>query len=216
LGIETKSSTINLKAIEEGQIPMQESPVEQFRKLSASISPEARERYIAICNQRDAVLTHAVLAAAKHLLSESKYQADPQLTPNQNNQAAIKSLEEYLADSSISEMDQYLLALIGTGALYGWGFRQALEEESPQIYEFYRIDSNELDPMIIHRLARAIDRSMNHTALLQRFISDELVKLPHEDAELIAVAIQMLLTETPASDLEEDFGRIVLDSILGG
>jgi hypothetical protein len=195
---------------------MPDNPVEQFRRLATSGGDEAEKRYKAICDQRDVVLAHAVTSTGKLLLAESGYSQNPGLSSDQNNQQAVRSMEEHLAHSSIAETDQDLLALVGTGALLGWAISQAQGEDSPQMYRFYPIDKEELDPLIAHRLAKALDRSPDHEPLLRKMVKVETAKLPEEEASLVTAAIQVLLSDARVTELEEVLRKIVADSILGG
>jgi hypothetical protein len=94
---------------------MQDIAIEQLQRLMASNSDDARKRYGAICDQRDTILTRAVYSVARTFLKEGGYQRHPDQSPIQNHQQAVKVIEEYLAQSSVPETEQRLLALAGTG-----------------------------------------------------------------------------------------------------
>lgn len=193
---------------------MPDSAVEQVKKLATSGTEDGKHRYKTLCDQRDAVLARAVLAIAQSLLEKSRYRDDSALTPAQNYQQAMKFMEEYLIDSSISDTDQDLLALVGTKALVGWALIQAQEEDAPQVYRFHQTEKEELDPVIVHRLAKALDRSPDQERLLRQFLTGETASLP--DGDLVTAAIHLLLSDTSIGEAEEDLRKTVLDSILGG
>ena len=195
---------------------MQESPLEQLQKLAAANVEEAKKHYQAICDQRDTILAQAVRSAAKLLLEKSGYRSNPDLPLDQNNQQAVECIEEHLAQSSLSETDQALLALVGTGALLGWAFSLTHDEAASQTYRFYAIEAEELDPLIAHRVAKALDRCLDHEPVLRRFITSETAKLPQQEARLVTAAIHILLSEMTMSEFEADLGKVVLDGILGG
>ncbi len=190
------------------------NPVEQLKRLATSDQETARQRYAAICNQRDAVLTRAVTAAARQLLEASGYHGSG--AGRAEHQRAVALIEDHLAQSSIPEIDQRLLALVGSGALAGWVLMQPMSEEAGVEFQPYHSGRSELDPAIVHRLARALHRSPDHDARLQAHIAASSADLAPDDAALIAASIEGVLAEISVGELDDSVENAVIDSILGG
>jgi hypothetical protein len=167
-------------------------------------------RYAAICARRDQVLTHAVAQVAKHILAQSNFQADESLDETQNNQNAINMLQDYLSErSSVPEMEQRLLALVGRGVL----FNKMIPEDMVGELRLIGPIQERLDPMLVHRIARALDRSQEQAPMLWRFVEEQ---LSEEDDPLVQSAIRLLLDDATLSTLDESIEKMILDSIPGG
>jgi hypothetical protein len=188
---------------------MSEKPADQLKRLADSDDPASRARYQAICNQRDQVLTRAVIATARFVLEQSGFQDEPTRTSHKNNRDALNHLQSTTICTSIPARDLALLALAGRGTLAGWTL-----DNKPDTIEFVQMETDNFDPVIIHRLARALDWCSEHEPLLQRFTS-EITDIPAAEAQLVAASIRLLLDETPVNTFEEALDRIVKDSIPG-
>lgn len=181
--------------------------LEQLKTMAASRDPQQQALYRKILDQREHVLTQAVTDAAQALLRASGYN-----TASQNNQQAIALLADHLADSSISEIDQQLLALVGTKALFGFRLESWMDDDSLRLFP---TGTQELDTLVVLRLARALNRARDKEGLLWRMIS-EAITLPPEEVEYVKASIAALLEEVPISELDDSLGTMIVNSILGG
>jgi hypothetical protein len=93
--------------------------------------------------------------------------------------------------------------------------RPSPAEEIDHSFRPHQGSGNEVDPALVHRLARALYRSPDHAPLLQPYIV-EAEQLPAEDATLVLASIQSLLAEVPIGQLDDTLENMVIDSILGG
>ena len=187
------------------------SQIEELRQLDMSESPEDKERFKAICDQRDTVLTRAVIQMSRYLLEQSDYRYNGVVSPEENNEAAVLAVQDHLSQtSSVPEMEQRLLALVGRGVLFGRAVPANMLSE-PHLIGF---SDEQLDPTLVHRLAKAFDRCDDQEALLWRIIDDGLGS--DGDGPLVRVAIRILLDEVSISNVDESMEKMVLDSIPGG
>lgn len=186
--------------------------IKHLKMLAADRNPDSRARYEAICNQRDEVLTKAVIETARSLLKTSGYAAASQTDLSPDRKVVISSLETYLAESSIPETDQQLLGLLGMGVLEGYKIGQA-SEQSPM--QFHQTDSPEVDQAIILRLGRALHRDPEQKALLWQHIH-EVLSSASEHTKLIEASVEAVLDEIPVSDVDKAMAKVVTDSIMGG
>jgi hypothetical protein len=186
---------------------MNEKPAEQLKRLADSDDPASWARYQAICAQRDQVLTRAVIATACYVLEQSGFQDEPTRTPQENNRDALNHLQSTTVCTSIPARDLALLALAGCGTLAGW-----MLDEKLDAIEFVQMETETLDPVIIHRLARALDRCSEQEPLLQRFTS-EITDIPDTEAPLVAGSIRLLLDEIPVNTFEDALDRMIKASI---
>ncbi len=183
------------------------TPIERLKIIAGSRDPQRQALYRKILDQRDHVLTQAVTGAAQALLKASGYD-----TASNNNQQAIALLADHLADSSISEIDQQLLALVGTKALFGFRLETWMDDDSLRLFP---TGTQELDTLVVLRLARALNRARDEAGLLWRMIS-EAITLPPEEAEYVKASISALLEEVPISELDDALGVMIVNSVLGG
>jgi hypothetical protein len=185
-------------------------PLERLKHLAGAQDAQQQARYQKLLDDRDHILTQAVAAAAKTLLKASGYAPD---SPSEaSNQHAVALLGDYLSQSSVPDIDQRLLALVGTESLFGLKLESAEEEDTLRLST---TDAHELDTLIVLRLAKALNQSLDQEALLWRMIA-EVMTLPPEDAELVRAAISALLNEIPVSELDDGMGQMVVNSVLGG
>lgn len=185
-------------------------PMGHLKQLASTEDPTLKAHYESICTQRDQVLTQAVVATAQTLLKESGVQTKPDTNPNPDRKQASNALQEHLSDSSISETDQRLLALLGTHGLFGMKVEMAQEDD---VLRLFPSGGSELDPAIVLRLAKALDRSPQQEPVLWQKIT-EWVK--PTDAPLVKAAIQMMLDEIVVGDEEKVNKDMVIDNTLGG
>jgi hypothetical protein len=191
---------------------MYEQEIAQLRALATSNNPDLVTRYRAICGLRDGILTEAVNALAHSILDQSGYYPDPQRTPTENYQHALELVEHHLAQSGVPVIEQQLLALVGVGALVGWRVQLQDDEHDLQVYQS---GAEMLDPVVIHRLAKSLDRSPDEEAALWQQIKMAAESSP-EDTTLVLAATRCLLDEIPMNELDSAVGTMVIDSILGG
>jgi hypothetical protein len=187
------------------------SRVERLKYVAVSGDPEQQIRYRKILDQRDQVLTQALIAAAQALLQASSY-SWPRANARHNNQQAIALLQDHLSQSSIPEIDQRLLALVATESLSGLKLRNDQEDDS---FRLFPTGTQGLDSLIVLRLAQALNHSLDQEALLWRMIAEAVTPLS-EDAELVRAAIAALLNETAITELDDALGQMVINSVLGG
>ena len=190
---------------------MKQSDIEHLRRLDVAEDEDAKQEYKRIHDRRDEVLTRVVIVVARMLLSESDYETDPQLIPEENNRNAVTALQDYLSGrSSIPEMEQRLLALVARGVLFG----KLVSEDMVGRVSLVGTTDEQLDPVLVHRLARALDRSDEQEPLLWQAIDAELST--GDDASLIRTSIRLLLDEISISTVDESMEKMILDSIPGG
>ncbi len=186
---------------------------EQLKQLSTSTTPEDQTRYKSILDQRDQVLTQVVITTAQSLLKATGFKPAPEATTRQINEQAMAAIQDYLSDSSISDIDQHLLALVGTEALFG--LKVEIPQEDNSTFRLYPSSGRGLDPLIALRLAKALHRSPDQDSKLWQTINEQ-VKPPEKDADLIRAAIALALDEIPVSDFDDAMGKVVVNSIQGG
>jgi len=121
-------------------------------------------------------------------------------------------VQNTLSDSSVPEIDQRLLALVATEALFGLKVETPAEDDALHLYP---TQERGLNPLIMLRLARALHRSPDQDALLWQHIVD-LVKPPEKSADLIRAAITLVLDEIPVSEFDDSMAKAVLTNTLGG
>jgi hypothetical protein len=184
-------------------------PLARLKHLAGAQDAQQQARYQKLLDERDHILTQAVVAAAKTLLKASGY---IQNASKPNNQRAVALLGDYLSESSVPEIDQQLLALVGTESLFGVKLESV---EDGDTLRLSTTDAHEFDPLIMLRLAKALNQSLDQEALLWRMIA-EAISLPQEEAELVRSAISALLNEIPVSELDDGLGQMVVNSVLGG
>jgi hypothetical protein len=184
-----------------------QAPLERLKAMAASRDSEQQARYRKILDQREYVLTQAVIDAANTLLKASGYD-----TVAKNNRQAIALLADHLSDSSVSEIDQRLLALVGTKALFGFRLENSQEDENMSLFP---TGTDTLDTVVVLRLARALNRARDEEGLLWRMIS-EAITLPPEDSEYVKAAVSAMLDENPISELDDAMGEMVINSVMGG
>lgn len=191
---------------------MYEQEQMQLRALATSSNPEKITHYRAISRLRDQILAAAVIGQARALLEASGYQPDPNRSLIESYHRAIELLEQHLSQSSIPINEQQLLALVGIGALAGWSVQI---EDGAQDVHVFQSGGEELDPMVVHRLARALDRSPDQEAELWERIEAAARDLP-QDRTLALGAARGLLDETPMNELDDAVSEMMIDSIMGG
>ncbi len=191
---------------------MYEQEQMQLRALATSNNPERLTHYRAICRLRDTILAAAVLAQSQALLDASGYQPDPNRSLVDNYHRAIEVLEQHLSQSSIPISEQQLIALVGIGALAGWSVQ--IEDGEHEIH-VHHSGGEELDPMLAHLLARALDRSPDQEAAFWARVEAAARTLPHE-SNLALAAARGLLDETPMNELDDTVSEMMIDSIMGG
>jgi hypothetical protein len=187
------------------------SPMEHLKQLAESDDPDDKARFQNILNQRDRALTQAVIETARILVENSGFSSDPEATPNQNHQQAMLAVEEYLDKSMIPETEQQLLALVGTGALFGWKVDIRNEDD---VMRLYPTSDQELDPRIMLRVARALYRSPDQEPLLWPIIDADIQVL--KDSGLVKAAIRAVLDEIPVDAFADTMGTMIVQSVLGG
>lgn len=192
---------------------MYEQAIVQLRKLATSDNPEWVSRYRAICQRRDVVLAAAVSAVAKGLLDASGYQPDPARTPLENYRHALEEIEHYLIQSNVPVAEQQLLALVGVGALAGWSVQ--FEDEDHARVSVHHDDDDDLDPIVVHRLARALDRSPDTEPLLWEKIQ-EAAAGEGDDITMVLGAARSLIDEMAMNELDTSTTATIVDSIMGG
>lgn len=189
---------------------MNKTHLEQLRKLDMANDPKLTARYIAICERRDQVLTHAVVQVAQHLLEQSGYRDDEALDETQNNQNGVDMMQDYLSGrSSVPEMEQRLLALVGRGVL----FNKMIPGDMVGAFRLIGPTQERLDPLLVHRIARALDRSQDQEPVLWRCID---AQLTDEDDKLVRPAIRVLLDDMSLTALDRSIEKMIHDSIPGG
>ncbi|MAS36887.1 MAG: hypothetical protein CL610_22985 [Anaerolineaceae bacterium] len=191
---------------------MYEQATVQLRTLATSDRVTEVAQYRAICDRRDDILTQVVAAIARSLLAASGYHPLPENTPDANYRLALDHMEQHLAQSSIAVRDQQLLALVAVDALGGWHLEP---QDDTQEMHVYHSDTDELDPVVVHRLAKALDRSPDQEPLLWQHIQEAAVTAP-ENTTLILASVRVLLDEIPINVLDDAAGQMVVDSIMGG
>jgi hypothetical protein len=191
---------------------MYEQEIAQLRAMATSNDPDRLTRYRTIRKHRDHALTGAVAEMAQSLLTASGYQSDSSLPPAENYRRALEAVENHLAQSSIPVAEQQLLALTGIGALRGWHVELADDEHDFQVYYS---DTEEIDPVVVHRLAKALDRSPDQEPLLWQHITAAASQEP-EETRLVLAAVRSLLDEVPMNEMDDMVGKVIIDSILGG
>jgi hypothetical protein len=191
---------------------MYEQAIVQLRKLATSENPEWVTRYRAICQRRDVILTDAVTSVARALLDASGFQPDPTRPPLENYPQALEQLEHHLSQSSIALIEQQLLALLGVGALAGWTVQLEDEEHDLLVYQSGSVD---VDTVVIHRLARALDRSPDTEPLLWEHLRASAAG-EGDEATLVLGAARSLIDELPMNELDTAVATTIVDSIMGG
>ena len=191
---------------------MYEHAVVQLRTLATSPDPAEVARYRAICGYRDTILADVVVTIAKAILDHSGYRPDPAAEPIDNYRRALDVIEHHLAQSSLPLSEQQLLALIGIDALAGWTVQLEDEDHETQVI---KSGAGVLDPIVTHRVARALDRSPDQEPGLWLRIQASAESAP-EETTLVLAAVRVLLDEIPMNELDNAVGTMVVDSILGG
>ena len=192
---------------------MYEQAIVQLRKLATSDNPEWVTRYRAICKRRDVILADAVTSVAEALLDNSGYQSEVNRTPLENYRRALEQIEQHLMQSSVPVAEQQLLALVGVGALAGWTVH--VEDEDHARISVVHDHDNDLDPMVVHRLARGLDRSPDTEPLLWEHIRAAAAN-EGDDTILVLGAGRSLLDEVPMNELDNSTTAVIVDSIMGG
>lgn len=189
---------------------MQPGDIEQLRQLDMSGNEEDKARLKAISDRRDVVLAYAVIVVARDMLAKSSYLYSEAASARENNERAVTALQDYLSGrSSVPEMEQRLLALVGRGVLFGRAVPQDMLTEA----ELIGLADERLDPTLVHRLSRALDRSDEQEPLLWSAIDEVLTD---EDDPLVRPAVRLLLDDVTISNLDASLEKMVLDSIPGG
>jgi len=191
---------------------MYEHAIARLQALATSNNPDEVAQYRAICGQRDRILAEAVVVIAKMLLERGGYRSDPNAKPAENYHHALDTVEHALAQSSIPLTEQQLIALVGIDALTGWTVRFDNQNREPRVIQS---GADVLDPIVTHRIARALDRSPDQEPGLWLRIHDAADSAP-EDTILNLAAVRALLDEIPMNELDSAVGTMVVDSIMGG
>src|SRR5262245_47127656 len=103
--------------------------IERLKQMASSNDATLTAREQAIGDRRDQVLTRAMIETAQALLKASDYGSTRQAKSQQSKREAIAAMEELLSQSSVPDIDQQLLALVGTHALFGWKVETAKEDD---------------------------------------------------------------------------------------
>jgi hypothetical protein len=191
---------------------MYEQAIVQLRKLATSDNPEWVTRYRAICKRRDVILADAVTSVAEALLDSSDFQPNLAYTSLENYPQALDQLEHHLTQSSIPLTEQQLLALLGVGALAGWAVQFEDEEHDLRVYQTGSVD---LDMFVVHRLARALDRSPDTEPVLWERIRVA-ASSEGDDTIMVLGACRSLIDEVPMNELDNSTTAVIVDSIMGG
>lgn len=191
---------------------MYEQAIVQLRKLATSENPEWVTRYRAICARRDVILADAVTSVAEALLESSDFQPDSAHKSLEKYPQALEHLEHHLAQSSVPLIEQQLLALLGVGALAGWTVQ--LEDEERGIL-VYQSGTTDVDTFVIHRLARALDRSPDTEPLLWEHIRAAAMS-EGDDMAMVLGACRSLIDEVNMNELDASTEKVIVESIMGG
>jgi hypothetical protein len=191
---------------------MYEQAIVQLRKLATSENPEWVTRYRAISQRRDVVLAAAITSVAEALLEASDFEPNAAHTSLENYPQALDHLEHYLAQSSIPLGEQQLLTLLGVGALAGWSVQLEDEEHDLLVYQSGSVD---LDTFVVHRLARALDRSPDTEPVLWEHIRAAAAN-DGDDTVLVLGACRSLIDEVAMNELDNSTTTVIVDSIMGG